>query len=200
MSPHQQLWSTNPQTNGISKSESQRRFWLYRRYISLTTSQRYHHENSRGMRTLQNKIPNENISQLHWHRVKSSLWGVQSNPYIRSILDDIAIPQNRATTLFKDNKGALLVANSDQPTKRTRHMDTKYFAIQHCVNTDLLVLKVIATCNNESDVMTKNMNISLFYRQIDHFIRKMITEYARAHTDLWLQHYTLRYQNDRQQL
>ena len=50
--------------------------------------------------------------------------------YIRSILDDIGISQDAATTLFEDNQGALLMANFGQPTKRTRHMDTKYFALQ----------------------------------------------------------------------
>ena len=44
--------------------------------------------------------------------------------YIRSILDDINVRQESATTLYEDNQGALLMANSGQPTKRTRHMDT----------------------------------------------------------------------------
>ena len=37
--------------------------------------------------------------------------------YIRSILDDINIPQEEATTLFIDNNGALLTANAQQPTR-----------------------------------------------------------------------------------
>ena len=36
--------------------------------------------------------------------------------YIRSILEEINIPQNEATTLFIDNNGALLMANAQQPT------------------------------------------------------------------------------------
>ena len=57
--------------------------------------------------------------------------------YMRSILDDIGISQDSATTLFEDNQGALLMVNSGEPTKRTRHMDTKYFALQHLVELDL---------------------------------------------------------------
>mmetsp|Transcript_28602 Transcript_28602/g.27508 ORF Transcript_28602/g.27508 Transcript_28602/m.27508 type:complete len:193 (-) Transcript_28602:158-736(-) len=49
--------------------------------------------------------------------------------YIRSILDGINITQDSATTLYKDNQGFLLMVNSGQPTKRTRHMDTKHFAL-----------------------------------------------------------------------
>ena len=51
--------------------------------------------------------------------------------YVRSILDDIGKPQDSATTLYEDNQGAPIMANSGKPTKRTRHMDTKYFAIQY---------------------------------------------------------------------
>ena len=84
------------------------------------------------------------------------------------------------------------MANADQPTKRTRHMDTKHFAIQHWVNTDLLFLKRIGTNDNESDVMTKNVGRTLFYRHIDYMMGKVIPEYALAHTkDLLLQDRTL---------
>ena len=61
--------------------------------------------------------------------------------YIRSILDDINIPQEEATTLFIDNNGALLMANAQQPTRRTRHMDIKHFALTDWVERDLLIMK-----------------------------------------------------------
>ena len=68
---------------------------------------------------------------------------------IKSILDDIGITQDEATVLYEDNQGALLVEKSDQRTKRTRHMDTKYFVIQHWMDTEPLVLSV-------SEQMTMN--------------------------------------------
>ena len=37
--------------------------------------------------------------------------------YIRSILDEINVPQDKATTLFIDNNGALLMAYAQQPTR-----------------------------------------------------------------------------------
>jgi hypothetical protein len=39
--------------------------------------------------------------------------------YVRLILDEIGLPQNEATTLFIDNNGALMMANVQQPTRRT---------------------------------------------------------------------------------
>jgi hypothetical protein len=49
--------------------------------------------------------------------------------YVHSILDEINIPQNNATTLFIDNNGALMMGNAQQPTRRTRHMDLKKFSL-----------------------------------------------------------------------
>ena len=34
-----------------------------------------------------------------------------------------------ASVLYEDNQGALVIANAQQPTKRTKHVDTKHFAI-----------------------------------------------------------------------
>ena len=83
--------------------------------------------------------------------------------YVRSILDDIGINQNSATTLYEDNQGALLMANCGQPTKRTRHIDTKYFALQDWIERDLILLKRISTQDNEADPLTKNLGSSLFH-------------------------------------
>ena len=75
--------------------------------------------------------------------------------YIWYILDEINIPQDEATTLFIDNNGALLMANAQQPTRHTRHMDIKYFALTDWVERDLLIMKRINTTDNYSDSMTK---------------------------------------------
>ena len=106
--------------------------------------------------------------------------------YVRSILEDIGVPQHEATTLYEDNEGARLMANCGQPTRRTRHMDTKYFAIQHWVDTDLLVLKRIGTHDNKSDAMTNNVGRTLFYRHMGYLMGRLIPYYARKHKDLTL--------------
>ena len=76
------------------------------------------------------------------------------------------------------------MANAGQPTKRTRHMDTKFFAIQDWVEKDLLVLARINTHDNKSDTMTKNVGRTLFYRHQDYLMGKIIPEYAMKHKAL----------------
>lgn len=95
--------------------------------------------------------------------------------YVRSILEEINIPQDEATTLFIDNNGALLMANAQQPTRRTRqYMDIKYFALLDWVERDLLVLKRINTTNHYSDSMTKPLGRQLHYRHTDYILGKNI--------------------------
>ena len=47
------------------------------------------------------------------------------------------------------------MANAQQPTRHTRHMDIKYFALTDWVERDLLIMKRINTTDNYSDSMTK---------------------------------------------
>ena len=98
--------------------------------------------------------------------------------YVRSILEDIGIPQHEATVLFEDNQGALLMANAQQPTKRTRHMDTKHFVLQEWVEKDLIDMKRISTNDNYADVMTKATGRVLFYRHMNYILGKIIPQYV----------------------
>jgi deoxyuridine 5'-triphosphate nucleotidohydrolase len=99
--------------------------------------------------------------------------------YVRSILDQLGLPQNIATTLYEDNQGALLMANQQQPTKRTRHMDIKHFVLQDWVEHDLIRLKRIDTSDNYADVMTKATSRTLFYRHMNYILGKIIPAYCR---------------------
>ena len=104
--------------------------------------------------------------------------------YVRSILEQLGIPQNEATTLYEDNQGALLMANAQQPTKRTRHMDIKTFVLQHWVEQDLIRLKRINTTDNYSDVMTKATGRTLFYRHMNYILGKVIPAYCRTNLSI----------------
>ena len=87
--------------------------------------------------------------------------------YLRSILEDIGIDQQEATLIMEDNSGALLMANTGQPTRRTRHIDVKHFAIQDWVEQDLILLEVIKTDDNSADHFTKALGRNLFHMHND---------------------------------
>jgi hypothetical protein len=100
--------------------------------------------------------------------------------FYRSLMEDIGIPQTDATVLYEDNNGALLMANAQQPTRRTRHMEIKHFALLDWVEWDLLILHHIPTQNNVADAMTKPLERNLFYRHFDTYMGHRIPDYCNT--------------------
>jgi hypothetical protein len=98
--------------------------------------------------------------------------------YLRSILHELGFPQELASIVFEDNAGALHMANAQQPTRRTCHMDTKHFAIQDWVAHDQIDLAPIATANNISDAFTKALGRIKFYEQTDVLMGRCIPPYV----------------------
>ena len=99
--------------------------------------------------------------------------------YVRSILEEIMLPQQAATVLFIDNHGALMMGNAQQPTRRTRHMDIKQFVLIDWIEHDLLTMKRISTSDNYSDTMTKQVGRVLHYRHFDYILGRIQPKYTK---------------------
>jgi hypothetical protein len=87
--------------------------------------------------------------------------------YFRALLEDLGIPQEDVTVMFQDNRRALNMANAQQPSNRTRHIDIKTFALTDWVEHDLITLMDIVTSDNCADHMTKALPKVLFYCHTD---------------------------------
>ena len=98
--------------------------------------------------------------------------------YVRSLLQEIGLPQEQATTLYIDNNGALLMANAQQPTRRTRHVEIKQFVLLEWVENDLIELQRITTSDNYSDGFTKPLGRILHYRHFDRVMGRVIPKYT----------------------
>ena len=100
--------------------------------------------------------------------------------YLRSIFDDIGIPQHEATVILEDNTGALIMVNAKQPTRRTKHMDVWHFALQDWVEEDLVLLEQIGTTNNSADSFTKALPRTLFYKHCDVIMGRIPPPYYKG--------------------
>ena len=98
--------------------------------------------------------------------------------YVRSILNEINIQQHHATTLHIDNNGALLMGNAQQPTRRTKHVDIKRFALLDWIENDLVIMKRIKTADNSADSMTKSLGLVLHYCHFDYVMGYHKPEYT----------------------
>jgi hypothetical protein len=95
------------------------------------------------------------------------------------MLEQIDMPQDDATIMYEDNRGALMMANAGQPTKRTWHIAIKEFALLDWVERDLLILETIATADNIADSLTKAVGKILFDCHFDIIMGWIIPLYAR---------------------
>ena len=99
--------------------------------------------------------------------------------YLRTILEELGMEQEKATILYEDNQGALMMANASQPTRRTRHVDTASFALLDWVSRDLLELTYTVTAMNNSDGMTKPLGRILFYKHFDRIMGRVVPDTIR---------------------
>ena len=87
--------------------------------------------------------------------------------YVRSVLDELGIDQEEATHVFEDNQACLQLVNASQPTRRTKHIEVRQFAILDWVKGDLLNVLRVNTNDNAADTFTKANAKILFHRHFD---------------------------------
>ena len=87
--------------------------------------------------------------------------------YLRSILKELGLEQTTPTTLYADNRGARCLANAQQPTRRTRHVDIKQFVILQWTEDETITYVDIPTQHNISDSLSKPVGRIKFYEQND---------------------------------
>ena len=95
----------------------------------------------------------------------------KNNLYIRSILNDSSLEQEQATIIYEDNQRAIAIANLGKPTKLTKHIETRHFALQYWIEMDLLQLKRSPTDDNSATALTKNTHQILFNRHSDFLVK-----------------------------
>ena len=107
------------------------------------------------------------------------------NLYLRSLLKEIGLLQDAAAiVLYEDNQGSLLMTNAQHATKRTRHIDLKYFVLQE-VQHHLMILHRINTGHNcYADAMPKALATrTLFYRHMNFVMGRIVPAYACTHNE-----------------
>ena len=97
----------------------------------------------------------------------------KSGIYVRTILDELRLSQLSPTVIYVDNKGAYNIAQQGQPTKNSKHIDIRHFAIQDWVEKDLISLESVKTTSNVSDSLSKATQKQLFHRHFDFIMGKI---------------------------
>ena len=102
--------------------------------------------------------------------------------YVRSLLHDLlGFQQHHPTTLKTDNMGAHHMVSAGAPTKRTRHVDIRYFALLQWADSGQLRTEPIPTAHNVSDSFTKATERIKFHQHADIYMGRRPPSYV-VHT------------------
>ena len=94
------------------------------------------------------------------------------------MLQDLGLPQESDTALYEDNAANIAMANAQRPTRRTCHMDIKYFTLLNWVATDQMLISATSTHDNPSDGMKKPLGSHLFVRHSTILLGKIKPTYC----------------------
>ena len=87
--------------------------------------------------------------------------------YIRSILEDLGITQLQPTPLLADNRGAVCIAMSQQPSRRTRHLEIQELSLLNWTEDEKVEFIQTPTQYNYADSLTKATGRIKFYEHHD---------------------------------
>jgi hypothetical protein len=87
--------------------------------------------------------------------------------YLRWILLELGIIQHSPTPILADNAGAVKMANANQPTRRTRHVEMKHFVILQWTDDNLINFVLTQSDHNFSDSLSKPTGRTKFYEHTD---------------------------------
>ena len=87
--------------------------------------------------------------------------------YMRTLLTDLGLLQENPTQLLIDNTGAVFMVDAGAPTKRTRHVDIRYFVLLEWSESGQIKAEAISTDMNISDSMTKATGQIKFHQHVD---------------------------------
>ena len=100
--------------------------------------------------------------------------------YLRTILTDLGFSNDNPTQLLIDNTGAVFMVDAGAPTKRTRHVDIRYFALLEWSESGQLKAEPIPTDANISDSMTKATGRIKFHQHADLYMGRTPPPYVPA--------------------
>ena len=102
--------------------------------------------------------------------------------YLKWILEELGIIMLSATPIHADNQGAIRLANSQQPTRCTRHVEMKHFVILQWTDDKFINFIDTKTDENYSDSLSKPTARTKFYEHTDIFMGRRRPAYTDSIT------------------
>ena len=77
--------------------------------------------------------------------------------YLRYLLKELGIPQNKPTILYEDNEACIAMTKNKMVTGRSKHIELKQHYVREQVGLNNIELQYISTKLQRADLLTKNL-------------------------------------------
>ena len=84
--------------------------------------------------------------------------------YVRTLLRELGLEQDRPTTLRVDNSGAVELSRDRKSCHRSRHVDRRFFKVRELNAAEVLRVEHVPTELNRADYLTKPLDETTFIR------------------------------------
>jgi hypothetical protein len=84
--------------------------------------------------------------------------------FLRAILIELWLFQDKPTKLYKENSAATMMANVKRPTERSPHVDIQQFAQHEWVQNKYALLEHVRVTPNPSDALMKALGWILHHQ------------------------------------
>lgn len=104
---------------------------------------------------------------------KETIWA-------RGLLDEIAVKQEKPTTIFCDNQSTLKIANNEEACRKTKHIAIKTHLVKDEIKRGTIETKFVASEEQKADMMTKSLTKESFIanrNRLNLFSRKTAIAY-----------------------
>jgi hypothetical protein len=93
-----------------------------------------------------------------YHTTCEALW-------LRTVLMDLGLLSGHLSTpLFTDNAASMALSKFHMTTPRIKHLDSKFHLVRQEADSGAIQLQRVDTTTNVSDIFTKPLSVTLFYR------------------------------------
>ena len=97
--------------------------------------------------------------------------------YLRMILEQLGILQPQPTKILADNRGAIQMTKTQQSSRRTKHIDIKYFSILQWTEDELITFQQTKSECNFADSLSKITGKCKFHQHADIFTGRRPPQY-----------------------
>ena len=82
--------------------------------------------------------------------------------WLRRLLQELHMPQEKSTKIYVDNKSAIALAKNPVYHKRSKHIDTRFHFIRDHIKNKEVEIHHVKTSEQVADILTKPLKFEIF--------------------------------------